>query len=393
MIWINIKTTTLRESEYISASPTQQATWLKLLAYCSEHENGGVIHGAGDWNDRAWLFGCGVTTEEVCSECGLWWFDESGSLFVWNYPVEKELEVSAKREAGRRGGMTKAQNRSTASSTASSCATAQPVAESVSASSSASTEGVKGRSKWKEEGVTGKEEELSTPSASRNAQAVLEQCLPITNTLIPHPSDEVSASPPAPVPEKRKRPKFQKPSQEEWVSYATSMPEPLTENQALGAWDYYEGNGWKVGRNPMADWKATLRAWSRRQKEYLPGYKTPALPLKLNLNPDDPRYVEITEKIGEKYEDIVQMPFVSSDEFHRKLQTFLATWHGSADLFLSVYGKALEFRDQQYASKEIRSASDPAYLCDNFAKVVSDVDWMQASIDRNSKPKTFTKGI
>lgn len=231
-------------------------------------------------------------------------------------------------------------------------------------------------------------------------QAVLEQCLPIpntqypiTNTLIPHPSDEVSASPPAPVPEKRKRPKFQKPSQEEWVSYATSMPEPLTENQALGAWDHYEGNGWKVGRNPMADWRATLRAWSRRQKDYLPGYRTPALPLKLNLNPDDPRYIEITEKIGEKYEDIVQMPFVSSDEFHCKLQAFLATWHGSADLFLSVYGKALEFRDQQFASKEIRSASDPIYLCDNFAKVVSDVDWMQANIDRNSKPKTFTKGI
>jgi len=65
MIWINIKTTTLRESEYISASPTQQATWLKLLAYCSEHENGGVIHGAGGWNERAWLFGCGITLDEV----------------------------------------------------------------------------------------------------------------------------------------------------------------------------------------------------------------------------------------------------------------------------------------------------------------------------------------
>ena len=63
MIWINIKTTTLRESEYISASPTQQATWLKLLAYCSEHENGGVIDGAGGWNERAWLFGCGITLD------------------------------------------------------------------------------------------------------------------------------------------------------------------------------------------------------------------------------------------------------------------------------------------------------------------------------------------
>ena len=27
--------------------------------------------------------------------------------------------------------------------------------------------------------------------------------------------------------------------------------------------DYYESNGWKVGRNPMRDWKATVRRWCR----------------------------------------------------------------------------------------------------------------------------------
>ena len=29
--------------------------------------------------------------------------------------------------------------------------------------------------------------------------------------------------------------------------------------------DYYEGNGWKVGKNPMKSWKATLRNWDRRE--------------------------------------------------------------------------------------------------------------------------------
>ena len=29
--------------------------------------------------------------------------------------------------------------------------------------------------------------------------------------------------------------------------------------------DYYESNGWKVGKNPMKDWKATLRRWERTQ--------------------------------------------------------------------------------------------------------------------------------
>ena len=31
--------------------------------------------------------------------------------------------------------------------------------------------------------------------------------------------------------------------------------------------DYYDANGWKVGRNPMKDWKATCRNWAKRDKE------------------------------------------------------------------------------------------------------------------------------
>lgn len=31
--------------------------------------------------------------------------------------------------------------------------------------------------------------------------------------------------------------------------------------------DYYESNGWMVGKNHMKDWKATMRRWSNTQKE------------------------------------------------------------------------------------------------------------------------------
>ena len=31
--------------------------------------------------------------------------------------------------------------------------------------------------------------------------------------------------------------------------------------------DYYESNGWKVGRNPMKDWKAALRNWSSKDSK------------------------------------------------------------------------------------------------------------------------------
>lgn len=31
-------------------------------------------------------------------------------------------------------------------------------------------------------------------------------------------------------------------------------------------YDYYESNGWKVGKNTMKDWQATIRTWERRNK-------------------------------------------------------------------------------------------------------------------------------
>ena len=32
-------------------------------------------------------------------------------------------------------------------------------------------------------------------------------------------------------------------------------------------YDFYEANGWKVGRNAMKDWKACIRSWERRRAE------------------------------------------------------------------------------------------------------------------------------
>lgn len=31
--------------------------------------------------------------------------------------------------------------------------------------------------------------------------------------------------------------------------------------------DYYQANGWKVGKNPMKDWKAAVRSWNSRERE------------------------------------------------------------------------------------------------------------------------------
>lgn len=48
--------------------------------------------------------------------------------------------------------------------------------------------------------------------------------------------------------------------------------------------DHYIGNGWKVGKNPMKDWKATCRQWKRREGEFsTPARQTQAPPEKKNI--------------------------------------------------------------------------------------------------------------
>lgn len=130
MTWINIFIPNMRAPEFINSEPAARSTWLSVLAFCCEQENGGVIIGAEQWTDRAWLQTCGVTAEEVRKSAPLVSF-ENGNVTVWNYPEEKEKEVQLKRKAGKRGGLAKAANKGAAScatSRASGVLQAEPVA-------------------------------------------------------------------------------------------------------------------------------------------------------------------------------------------------------------------------------------------------------------------------
>lgn len=61
---------------------------------------------------------------------------------------------------------------------------------------------------------------------------------------------------------KKAAPRFVKPSVEEVSAYASELGVPYFD--ASHFVDYYESNGWKVGRNGMKDWKATVRNWARK---------------------------------------------------------------------------------------------------------------------------------
>ena len=108
MNWINIQTATLRSPQFIGSDPTARGTWLAVLGYCYEQENGGKILGCIGWKDRQWQQICGVTRNEIDGSSSLmqWQGDD---LCVWSYPIETEDELKAKRAAGSKGGKARSQ--------------------------------------------------------------------------------------------------------------------------------------------------------------------------------------------------------------------------------------------------------------------------------------------
>lgn len=54
--------------------------------------------------------------------------------------------------------------------------------------------------------------------------------------------------------------RFSKPTLEEVTAYCLERGKGVDPQKW---YDYYSANGWKVGKNPMRDWKAAVRTWER----------------------------------------------------------------------------------------------------------------------------------
>lgn len=52
-----------------------------------------------------------------------------------------------------------------------------------------------------------------------------------------------------------------KPTLQEVIDYCNERGNGVDANKW---YDYYTANGWRVGRNPMKDWRATVRTWERQ---------------------------------------------------------------------------------------------------------------------------------
>lgn len=59
--------------------------------------------------------------------------------------------------------------------------------------------------------------------------------------------------------------RFTPPTAREVHDYCQEMGYHINEEKYIS---YYQSNGWKVGKNKMKDWKAAVRTWVQKDKEY-----------------------------------------------------------------------------------------------------------------------------
>lgn len=86
-----------------------------------------------------------------------------------------------------------------------------------------------------------------------------------------------------PTEEKPKRKVFVKPNFIDVEAYFFDLG--CTSEVAQSFFDYYESNGWKVGKGSMKDWQASARNWKRNESKYNKptyGKKTDALSSYIN---------------------------------------------------------------------------------------------------------------
>lgn len=73
-------------------------------------------------------------------------------------------------------------------------------------------------------------------------------------------------------PPKRKVEVFEKPSVEEVKAYAISKG--YSNFDAEHFWNYYESNGWRVGKSPMKSWKSAVVTWTKRDNQIINNQQT-----------------------------------------------------------------------------------------------------------------------
>lgn len=103
-------------------------------------------------------------------------------------------------------------------------------------------------------------------SISQTASIVL------TKAILDKP-EEVEANT-LPVVAKPKAKRFVKPNRTEVSEEFFRKGSPHCNDDADAFLNHYESNGWKVGKNPMKNWKAAIAQWVKRNEDKATGTKS-----------------------------------------------------------------------------------------------------------------------
>jgi hypothetical protein len=94
------------------------------------------------------------------------------------------------------------------------------------------------------------------------------QNVPDMSQEVPKNSHIAEADTKAEKKNKRTSQAMPRPSLEEIAEYGRTLDPPFTKAGTFIS--HYESNGWKVGKNPMKDWKAAVRTWQQKDKQTTP---------------------------------------------------------------------------------------------------------------------------
>ena len=109
--------------------------------------------------------------------------------------------------------------------------------------------------------------------------------------------DNKGDKPPALPQVSKKSKRFVKPTLDDVQAYCQERQNNVDPESFI---DFYESKGWKVGNQPMKDWKAAVRTWERRDNNR-PRYKTRDERLRENDRELERKCKEYDSRNGQKY--------------------------------------------------------------------------------------------
>ena len=111
---------------------------------------------------------------------------------------------------------------------------------------------------------------------------------------------------------------FRRPTIEEIQEYCTERGNRVDPQTFF---DFYESKGWRVGSQPMKDWRAAVRTWEKREETAPPGRSAPA------KKPN--RFNDVMEKHSYSLDDIAALERFNADRNARIAEEYYKKQRGA----------------------------------------------------------------